>query len=212
MTLVDLNIKDFSDELASSSPAPGGGSISALCGTLGSALCQMVANLTLGKKKYWDVQIQMAEVKENSETLQEELMSLIDKDTDAYNGVLAAFKLPNEKDDEKKARSQAIQNALKKAAKVPFSTLETAAAAMPITELVIKKGNQNCITDAGVASELICLAVQGAAYNVFINLMDINDDEFCSEMKQKVLKIQNDIRQRTRKVREFVEQSIQMES
>ncbi len=82
---------------------------------------------------------------------------------------------------------------------------------MPIAELVIKKGNQNCITDAGVASELICLAVQGAAYNVFINLMDINDEEFCFEMKQNVLKIQKDIRQRARQVREFVEQSIQME-
>ncbi len=183
-----------------------------MCGTLGSALCQMVANLTLGKKKYQEVETKMLEVKEKSELLSQSLIKLIDEDTHSYNGVLIAFKLPKSNDHEKKERSKAIQTALKDAAKVPFSTLEVSASAMPLVEFVIDKGNQNCITDAGVASELINSAVQGAAYNVFINLMDIKDELFCIEMKQKVLTIQKNTRERSKQIRTMVERSIQMES
>ncbi len=212
MNLIELDIKKFSNEVASASPAPGGGSIAALCGTLGSALCQMVANLTMGKKKYHDVETQMLDVKEKSGTLRKSLLKLIDEDTLSYNGVLEAFKLPKINDDEKKIRFHAIQDALKDAAKVPFSTLEAAASAMPLVEFVVNKGNPNCITDAGVAAELINSAVQGAAYNVFINLMDIKDEKFCIEMKQKVLDIQKDTQQRSKQIRTIVERSIQMES
>lgn len=211
MTLIDLDIKAFSKEVASSSPAPGGGSVAALCGTLGSALCQMVANLTLGKKRYQDLETQMLEVKSKSERISQSLIELIDEDTQSFNGVLNAFKLPHANDDEIKKRSAAIQAALKNAAKVPFSTLETAASAMALVELVLKKGNQNCITDAGMAAELINSAVQGAAYNVCVNLMDIKDVNFCNEMKQKVLEIQKNTRKRSDQIRTIVAQSIQME-
>ncbi len=212
MNLVELDIKAFSNEVASSSPAPGGGSIAALCGTLGSALCQMVANLTLGKKKYQNAEPQILEIKKKSELLCQSLLTLIDEDTHSYNGVLDAFKLPKTDDQEKEKRSKAIQAALKEASTVPFSTLEASASAMPLVELVIDKGNKNCITDAGVAAELINSAVQGAAYNVFINLMDIKDASFCNEMKKKVLTIQKNTRERTEQIRTIVEKSIQMES
>ncbi len=212
MNLIDLDIKKFSNEVASSSPAPGGGSIAALCGTLGAALCQMVANLTVGKKKYQAVEIQMLEVKAKSEILHQTLIQLIDEDTHSYNGVLNSFRLPKSNEDEKKDRSIAIQLALKEAAKVPLSTLEAAALAMPLVEFVVDKGNPNCITDAGVAAELINSAVQGAAYNVFINLMDIKDEPFCIEMKKKVLAIQKNVRKQSEQIRTIVERSIQMES
>ncbi|MCK5164649.1 MAG: cyclodeaminase/cyclohydrolase family protein [Desulfobacula sp.] len=211
MTLIDLKLQDFTHEVASASPAPGGGSIAALCGSLGAALCHMVASLTLGGKKYKEVETFMLDVKKKSGTLQDKLLEQVDADTLAYNRVIKAFKLPKKTSVEINLRKQAIQDALKAAAQVPYHTLKTAASAMVLVETVIKKGNPNCITDAGVAAELIDAAVRGAAYNVFINLMDIKDNAFSLELRQKVFTIKHNIHRKTKQIRKTIEQSINME-
>ncbi len=212
MKLIDLNINDFTKELASSSPAPGGGSIAALCATLGAALCQMVSNLTIGKKKYADAQDFMLEVKEKSETLTARLLELVDKDTASYNRVVDAYKLPKETIAQVQLRKKSIEDALKAAADIPFQTLGQAAETMVLVEAVIARGNANCITDAGVAAELINTAVRGAAYNVFINLLDINNKAFASDLKAKTSQTLENIQQRCDAIRKTLANAIEMES
>ncbi|MBU1343309.1 MAG: cyclodeaminase/cyclohydrolase family protein [Proteobacteria bacterium] len=211
MNFGELKIKDFTQEVATASPAPGGGSVAALCGALGAALCHMVAGLTLGKKKYADVEAVMLKVKETATLLEKELLVLVDEDTLAYSRVTHALKLPKKTLAQIDLRKQAIQDALKQAAMVPCKTLEKAASAMVLVELVIKKGNPNCFTDAGVAAELIAAAVQGSAYNVFVNLMDIEEDGFSMDLKQKVHGIKQDIHKRMTQLRKTIAQSINME-
>ncbi len=211
MTLIDLDIKSFCKEVASSSPAPGGGSVAALCGALGAALCIMVANLTLGKKKYDAGKPFMLKVKEASTALQEKLLKQVDEDTIAYNRVIKAFKLPRTSHIEKKLRQRSIQDALKAAALVPFNTLDTAASAMSFVETLIEKGNPNCVTDAGVAAELISAAVQGAAYNVCINLIDIEDTEFSKQLRQAVLLKKKEIDNKKDHIQQTIAAAINME-
>lgn len=211
MTLIDLNIKNFTQEVAAATPAPGGGSIAALCGSLSAALCHMVAELTLGKKNYKAAEPFMINVKKKSILLQKELLKQVDEDTFAYGRVVDAFRQPKETASQIKVRHQIIQDALKAAAWVPYQTLKTAALIMELIEDVIEKGNPNCITDAGVAAELTAAAVQGAAYNVYINLMDINDDAFSLKIKKAIIPIQNDIRKKIIHIRKTIEHSINME-
>jgi formiminotetrahydrofolate cyclodeaminase len=210
MVLVDLSLKDFTKELASSSPAPGGGSIAALCGSLGAALCHMIAGLTLGKKKYEDAASLMEQIRQKSQIIQDQLLKQVDEDTLAYNNVIKAFQLPKETKPQVELRKKVIQDALKTAALVPYNTLEQAASAMELVDLAIQKGNPNCITDAGVAAELISSAVQGAAYNVFINLMDIKDDKFSSDLRKKVFAVKHNIHEQTVQIRETIENAINM--
>ena len=183
MQLIDLSIKEFCDQLASDSPAPGGGSVAALAGALSVALCTMVTRLTMGKKKYERVGSRMTAIHDQAEALLKDLLILVDKDTDAYNQVMAAVRLPRYDEDEKTSRKMAIEAAIKKAARVPLNTLRTVAKLIPITSAVIKDGNANCITDAGVAVHLMHTAALGAAYNVKINLDGISDAGFVASAK-----------------------------
>lgn len=212
MSLIDLNITEFTRELASSSPAPGGGSVAALCGALGAALCQMTAGLTLGKKKYEAAAPFMNELKETCALLQTKLLTQVDEDTLAYNRVVDAYKLPKISPVETALRNKAIQDALKHAAKIPYYTLTTASSILSWVEMAVEKGNPNCITDAGVAAELILAAVRGAAYNVCVNLMDIDDKTFAHDLRQTVLEIQKDSAARINKIRKTIEAAIKMES
>lgn len=212
MTLVNQTIKTFTAEVASCSPAPGGGSIAALCGALGSALCHMAASLTLGKKNFKDVEPFMVNLKKTAKTLQKKLLDQVEEDSLAYNRVMDAFKLQKETPEQQEFRKQVIQDALKAAAWVPYISLETAAQAMVLVEDVLEKGNPNCITDAGVAAEVINAAVQGAAYNVCINLLDIKDDGFTLDLRKKVVTVKRDISDRTNQIRKTIEQAIHMET
>ncbi len=211
MSLIDLSITEFTQELASSSPAPGGGSVAALCGALGAALCQMTAGLTLGKKKYEAVSFVMEDLKKTSEILQKKLLAQVNEDTLVYNKVVDAYKLPKTSPAEIDLRTRAIQDALKQAAQTPYETLETSASIFPLVEAAIKMGNPNCITDAGVAAELVLAAVQGAAYNVCVNLMDIHDKVFANDLRKKSMLIQQDIQKRVHEIRKTIEEKIKME-
>lgn len=168
----------FLDKLASRSPEPGGGSVSALVGALGAALVSMVGNLTLGKEKYADVQDKVEELLESSEKLREELQSLIQKDTEVYADVSAAFKLPRETEEEKAERASRIQEALKLATEVPFEIGEKCLEVARLSETSAVIGNVGAVSDAGVAVLLAEAAAQSAALNVKINVNSIEDQEF----------------------------------
>jgi formiminotetrahydrofolate cyclodeaminase len=168
----------FLDELASSSPAPGGGSVAALAGALGTALTAMVCSLTIGKKKYAGVEEEMKKILLQAEEMRGLFTALIDKDTEAFNKVMEAFSLPKETEPQKALRSAAIREATKEATNVPLEVMKHCIDALALAQQVAASGNVNSISDAGVSAYMLHAAVEGAALNVRINLNNLNDSEF----------------------------------
>ena len=191
--LTELSLRKFIDVTAGSDPVPGGGSISALAGTLSAALAHMVAGLTIGKKKYLEVEDEMKEIAEKTAAIQEKLYQAIDRDSEAYNVVFDAFKLPKETDEEKAKRSAAIQEATKVAAQVPMEVAALAFSLIPYIQAVVAKGNQNAVTDGCVAMLCCRTAVLGALLNVRINLGSIKDEAFVKEYAAKAEKLESEI-------------------
>lgn len=183
--LVDLTIKGFLVETASNAPVPGGGSISALNGAIATALTEMVANLTIGKKKYADVEGQMKTIATEAALIRERLIRDIDRDSEAYDRVFAAFKLPKETEEQIAERARAIEDATKEAAIVPMQVAEEIASVMETVIYVAHKGNRNAVTDACVAMMTARTCVLGALLNVRINLASIKDEAFVKQMKVK---------------------------
>ena len=193
MELRKLTVEGFINETASSSPAPGGGSIASLNAASSAALITMVANLTLGKEKYAAVEGDMKEVAAKAGALKDDFLALIDEDSNAFNKIMAAFKLPKDTDEAKKARSAAIQEATKGAALVPFKVGQKANELFALAEEVITKGNQNAITDGAVAAMNARAAVRGAFLNVKINLGSIKDGLFVEDLQKKMVEIENEV-------------------
>lgn len=191
--LTELTVKGLLAETAGDAPVPGGGSISALNGAIAAALAEMVANLTIGKKKYADVQDEMAEIAKSAAALQKELVLDVDRDSEAYDGVSQAFKLPKETEEEKAIRSAAIQENTKKAALVPMEVARRASALLPAIEAVVARGNQNAVTDGCVAMMCARVAVVGALFNVRINLTSIKDEEFVARLREEADRLEADI-------------------
>jgi methenyltetrahydrofolate cyclohydrolase len=193
----------FIDKLASRSPEPGGGSVSALVGALGAALVSMVGNLTLGKERYADVQARVEELLRSSEKLRDELQGLIQKDTEVYAEVSAAFKLPRDSEEQKAERASRVQEALKLATEVPFEIGEKCLEVARLSEISAEIGNVGAVSDAGVAVLLAEAAAQSAALNVKINVNSIEDRAF-SESKWarigEILEEAADLRERVMKV------------
>jgi methenyltetrahydrofolate cyclohydrolase len=207
--LIDQTVSAFTDELASNSPAPGGGSIAALAGALGAALTSMVCRLTVGKKKYADVREEMESVLARAEDYRASLTALIDRDTEAFTRVMDAFGLPKESDEEKRARSEAIQHAMKEAVRVPLEVMHVCAELAALTSVVEEKGNANSVTDAGVGALMIEAASRGAAFNVKINLGSITDKEFCAEISAAVAQYEASTARTTGDVIASVEKKLQ---
>ena len=176
----------FLDDLAAAAPTPGGGSASAHVGAMAAGLVAMVARLTVGKKKYKDVEEQMWEVIARAESLRAGLTALVAADAEAFDAVMAAFKLPKGTDDEKKARSQAIQDATLHAAQVPLDTAARSVEVMELAYQAAAHGNTNAITDAGTAAAFAHAALTGAALNIRINLTSL-------EAKSTVRKLTKEI-------------------
>ena len=183
--LADLTIKGFLAETAGSAPVPGGGSISALNGAIATALTEMVANLTIGKKKYAEVEGQMKVIATEAALIRGRLIRDIDRDSEAYDRVFTAFKLPKETEEEKAERARTIQDATKVAAQVPMDVAEEVASVMETIIYVAHKGNRNAVTDACVAMMAARTCVLGALLNVRINLSSIEDEAFVKRMKSK---------------------------
>lgn len=184
--LVDLTLKDFFAKTAGNDPVPGGGSISALNAALAAALTEMVANLTIGKKKYEDKEQLMREIAPLAAEFGFGFTVDIDADSDAYNTVFDAFKLPKETDGEKTFRNAKIQEATKIAAEIPLNVARKALKMMDLIEKVAENGNQNAVTDACVAMMCARTAILGAVLNVKINLSGIKDEEYVNKTAQEV--------------------------
>jgi formiminotetrahydrofolate cyclodeaminase len=176
----------FLEELASSSPAPGGGSVAALAGALGAALTSMVCNLTLGKKKYADVEGDLKKVLEQSEQLRAQFTELIDRDTEAFNKVMEAYALPKDTEPQKALRAAAVREATKEATLVPLEVMKHCIDALALAESVVSKGNTNSVSDAGVSALMLHAALEGAALNVRINLSALGDQEFVGWKEDEV--------------------------
>lgn len=191
--LKDLTVKAFIDETASESPAPGGGSIAALSAASAAALISMVANLTLGKKGYEEVQDDMEEIKKISGEFKDKFVNYIDEDSNAFNKILIAFKMPKETEEEKKVRTSAIQSAFKGAATVPLNMAKDAFELLDLAKVVIEKGNQNAVTDGAVAAMCSRTAVLSALYNVKINLSSIKDEEFVGAAQKEIEELESKV-------------------
>ncbi len=191
---------NFLDSLASSSPTPGGGSASALAGALAAGLTSMVCNLTIGKKKYQEVSEGLISVLQESKGLREKLTKLVDEDSRAFDKVMKTYRLPKETPEQKEVRSRRIEEATKGATQVPLEVMGKALRVLELSRIVAEKGNQNSISDAGVAALLAWSAVEGADLNVEINLFSLKDDSFveetrarCKEIKTKGGAILNEV-------------------
>jgi methenyltetrahydrofolate cyclohydrolase len=192
--LADMSVVNFLDETASNSPVPGGGSIAALSAAFSSALTQMVANLTLGKKGYEDVQEEAKFVIKEAGRMKDFFVEYIDKDSDAFNEVMKAYKLPKDTDEKMECRKKAIQDATKLAALVPLDIAREAYKIMSLAEVVVEKGNKNAVTDGAVATMLSRTAVLSALYNVKINLSSIKDKEFVEKVAKEVDELEKNVK------------------
>jgi glutamate formiminotransferase/formiminotetrahydrofolate cyclodeaminase len=188
--LIDMTCKGFADETASESPAPGGGSISAYMGSLGAALGTMVANLSSHKAGWDERWEEFSNWAEKGQALKDELLFLVDEDTNSFNKIMDAFGLPKSTDAEKTARTQAIQDATKYAIEVPFRTMETTMKVFDLCKAMVEIGNPASVTDAGVGALCARSAVIGAFYNVKINCGDYNDKNFVNDIIAKGSEIQ----------------------
>ncbi|MDH7517888.1 MAG: glutamate formimidoyltransferase [Candidatus Thermoplasmatota archaeon] len=202
--LASMSVKSFLSELASSSPAPGGGSVAALCGALGAALSSMVCNLTIGKEKYESVQYEIKKVLRESDQLRKHLIKLIDKDTESFNEVMKALKMPKETDEQKEKRKEALQKAYKNAAMIPFETAKNCEKLLDLAMVVAEKGNQNSITDAAISAYMANVGVQSAVLNVKINFGSIKDGYFVEKMRKELDKIEKNSNSKTDKIVKIV--------
>ena len=193
MNLVEQRVIDFVAATASKEPTPGGGAIAALTGATGAALAEMVANLTFGKKGYEEVQSEMEELQTKAEAIRNRMLELSQADADVFNIFMNALGLPKNTDEEKIARTAAIQQAYKDAAMVPFEIGELADQIFELAELASSKGNQNLITDGIIAAINARAAVKAAFLNVRINLSGIKDEAFVANVTAKMNDIEQDL-------------------
>jgi len=208
-SLIDLNLREFINELSVDSPAPGGGSTAALCGALSAALSSMVSNLTVGKKGYEGVQKKVKKIAEAAQALKDNFLRDVDSDTIAFNKVMEAFKMPKKTDSQKEERIFAIEEAYKEATLVPFGVIKKSVEALKLAKEVAQKGNKNSISDAGVSGLTALAAAEGAYYNVKINLPDIRDKEFKSKIKQQTSSLRKKAIKLGSELKEIIERELQ---
>lgn len=174
----DQPLATFLDGLASQSATPGGGGAAAVMGAMAAALVSMVCNLTIGKKNYEAVEAEMKTVLQQAESLRSKLTDMIQADATVFDQVMAAYRLPKESDEQKQARTEAIQQALKTATDVPLACAKACAEVIALSRVVAEKGNKNVISDAGVAVQSAYAGLKSAALNVYVNVGAIKDESF----------------------------------
>jgi glutamate formiminotransferase/formiminotetrahydrofolate cyclodeaminase len=177
-TLAGLDLRAFADEVSMDSPAPGGGSVAALCGALSAALSAMVGNLTYGKRSYEGAKAEMKRVAVRAQALKDDLLRAVDLDTRAFNKVMDSLRLPKGTEEQAREKGKAFEEASKEATLVPFGVLEAAVELIGLAEVVAREGNRNSVSDAGVAGLTALAAGKGAYFNVRINLPGIQDGDF----------------------------------
>ena len=186
MKLCDMTVTEFVNTVASDAPAPGGGSVAALAGSIGAALTAMVGNLTQGRKKYAQYADFAAEVEKKGNELKARLLDVMDRDTDAFLLVSDAFSMPKGTDEEKAARAAAIQEGLKACTKTPMEMMELCAEAAKLASDFAENGfNSSSASDLGVAFLSLSAAIRGAWLNVLINVSSLKDQAFADECRNK---------------------------
>ena len=185
MKLAELTVAGFVDLMASDAPAPGGGSAAALEGALGAALSAMGCALTIGKKKYADVQTLAEETGKKAQELKARFVDVMDRDTEAFNAVSAVFAMPKDTDAEKAARKAAMQAALKGCTKTPFEMMQLSCEALELTRSVVGRLNASAASDLGCAALSLKAGIQGAWLNVLINIGGIQDEAFVSQYRRE---------------------------
>ena len=184
--LRELTVSEFSTSLSSDEPAPGGGSASAAVAAFGAGLLIMTCNFTIGKDKYADVEEEMRELLDELEPIRVWLLASIDRDSVAYNAVMEAFKMPKGTPEEKTARKEAIQVAMRGAAEVPLDVARRCARALDLASMVVEMGNPNTLSDAGCGARFVDAGLRGALYNVRINLGSIMDEDYVARAAAEV--------------------------
>lgn len=195
-----LPVEEFVYETASESPAPGGGSVAACMGSMGAALCTMVANLSAHKRGWDERWEEFSEWAERGKQYQEELLFLIDRDTEAFNGVMKAWSLPATGKDEKKRKESEIEKAVKNAVTVPLRVMEIATEAMEVAGAMADSGNPASVSDAGAGAVALFAAVRAACLNVRINLQDLKDGNYKDEILKKAEKLRNRAEEREQEI------------
>ena len=186
MTTVEANLQAFLDDLASGSPTPGGGSAAAVAGAMGAALVSMVCNLTIDREKFVAVEEQAKEILTRAEALRAELNQLVAEDIEAFNAVMAAFRLPKGTDAEKAVRRTAIQDGTKQATLTPLATARACAEVIELCQVVAEIGNPNAISDAGAGAACAQAGLKAASLNVLINLPSIEDETFVTSSQAEL--------------------------
>jgi glutamate formiminotransferase/formiminotetrahydrofolate cyclodeaminase len=203
-----MDLREFCNETLSDSPAPGGGSVAALMGALGASLGGMVANLSAGKRGWDDKLEYFSESAVKAQQLKDELLSLVDEDTAAFNKVMDAFALPKESAAEKTARSTAIEKATKYAAEIPLKVMETASKSYAVLGEMAAKGNPASVSDVGVGALATRACIEGAALNVRINLGQLKDEKIKADLEEKVRKISADSEAQFKTIIQVVESKL----
>lgn len=204
----DQAIQKFLDDLAGKASTPGGGSAAAIIGAMGAALNSMVANFTVGKKGYEDVDEQARDILQKSEELRSRMTDMIKADIDVFNRVMGAYGMPKETDEEKAARTREIQAALKEATDVPLDCAQAAAEVIKLSKPMAEIGNKNVISDAGVAVLAGQAALRSAALNVYINIGGIKDEEFASDRRKQLEETLAGMNELTEEVYELVKSKL----
>lgn len=207
--LVNMDLRSFSNETASESVAPGGGSVSAYVGALGVSLATMVANLSSHKRQWDDRWEEFSVWAEKGQALKDELLRLVDEDTRAFHSILEAFRLPKSTDGEKAARKEAVQQATKYAIEVPFQVMKTALASFEVIREMVEKGNPSSITDAGVGALCARAAVHGAFMNVKVNMKDLKDAAYAEKTLAEAAAMAAKADEWEKLIREIVQQQIE---
>ena len=202
--LVAMTLGAFADELSMDSPAPGGGSVAALCGALSAALSAMVTNLTVGKKEYESARREMVATAVRAQELKAALLGAVDRDTKAFNKVMEAFRLPKTTPEQAEEKDRAVEDANKEATLVPLEVLEKSVEAVALARVAAAKGNRNSVSDAGVGGLAGQAAGEGAYYNVLINLSGIKDAAFTAKVRRDAARLKKALDKEAKAVKDIV--------
>ncbi len=206
--LVEMKTCELVHEVSRDTPAPGGGSIAALAGSLGAALASMVSTLTVGKKGYEKAEADLLAVADKAQEIKDKLLKAVDDDTNAFNAYMEATRLPKNTAEEKERREAAIQEGLKQAVQVPLNTARLSSEALRLCAEAVEEGNVNSVTDAGVGAQIAYTGVLGGVFNVLINLGQITDEAFKDDMRRTCKKMEADAKNRLEKTLAIVREKM----
>lgn len=204
MPLVDLSLKGFADDVASSSPAPGGGSVAAYAGSQGYALIAMVCRLTVGREKYKAAEEELTSLMFIAENKKESLLALVDEDTQGFYGVMDALGLPKGTEEEKTTRREALEAATIQAAEIPLKTARLCLEGLKEIPILLEKGNPNALSDMGVAALMLESGLEGALYNIQINAQGLKTQDIAQQLRATSTQMREEGKNLTSKIREWV--------